>query len=640
MSRALPRADPPTAAPPFAGAACAALSLTMALAAAAGGPAWRALFVAASLAQGAVVLVAWRRGQITARRVLAIAVLLRLAVLWLPPSLSDDAWRYVWDGLVQTHGVGPFAYRPDDAALAFLRGGGLDAQLYARLNSAAYFSVYPPLSQAIFLLAAAAVRLGASPLVGVYAVKAVFAAAEVGGLILLSRMVSPRSLLLYAWHPLVVIESAGQPHGESLMAALLLACVWLARQPPTTRRRTLAGAALGGAVMVKLYPIVLLPLLWRRLGAAAMVGAGVVLIALALPYGSLDAAAHVRASLALYVGLFEFNALPYFLLRDVANWLDGSPRDLGKLYVGKALQLLFLAALPLVFWLDRKRRWPLDRAFAVVLGLYLVCSTTVHPWYLLGVLAMPATLGGDGEESRPQWHWLWFALLTSGTYLRYAAAGWSEAAYLGFVYLAWGGWLALLLWQILPSALQAILRHRGRSKARRAARHLPAGGRLLDLGAGEGYVGRALAEALGAEVILADVAALRRVGLAAVRYDGRRLPFAAASFDGVVLYFVLHHARRPRLVLGEALRVCKAGGRVVVVESVYRRPWERRLLDVLDRGANRLRGGGQMAAQEPFLHFRRAAAWRRLAESLGGRVVALEEHGRPPHRQATLVVEK
>ena len=72
------------------------------------------------------------------------------ALLHLPPSLSDDAYRYVWDGQVQAHGINPYQYVPQDPALEFLQDGAL----YDHLNSPAFYSVYPPVSQLIFGAAA------------------------------------------------------------------------------------------------------------------------------------------------------------------------------------------------------------------------------------------------------------------------------------------------------------------------------------------------------------------------------------------------------------------------------------------------------------------------------------------------------
>ena len=121
-------------------------------------------------------------------------------------------------------------------------------------------------------------------------------------------------------------------------------------------------------------------------------------------------------------------------------------------------------------------------------------------------------------------------------------------------------------------------------------------------------------------------------------YDGRRLPFEAGTFDAVVLYFVLHHAEEAPQVLREALRV--APGRVVVVESVYEKAWDLRLLTVLDRLANRLRSGGKMRGQEEHLHFRTRAAWRNLFAEAGAEILAEQRRGRLVHRQALFVLQR
>jgi SAM-dependent methyltransferase len=164
------------------------------------------------------------------------------------------------------------------------------------------------------------------------------------------------------------------------------------------------------------------------------------------------------------------------------------------------------------------------------------------------------------------------------------------------------------------------------------------GGRVLDLGAGEGYVGEAAAHLTGAAVSLADVLPLNRTALPFTRLVGERLPFSDEHFDTTLLIFVLHHAENPRRLLSEAVRVSRDS--VILAESVHGGPFHHRLLTRLDKAANRLRSGGAMSAQESHLHFRTEEGWKRLIGELGLTVTASRRRGRLIHRQVYLRVEK
>jgi SAM-dependent methyltransferase len=557
------------------------------------------------------------RSQVTLPGVLAVGVLLRVVMIAMPPTLSDDIWRYVWDGLVQANGHNPYLWTPT------LRADLDTGELLSRLNSPNFYSVYPPLSQMLFFPAGLVTRATGEAWLGVYAIKIPLGLAELAALLLLSRMLPARALVLYAWNPLVLIEVA-QGHTELLMLPFLVGTCAAVR----TERLKLAGVLLAGATLVKLYPVLLWPLLWRRGGRRAIWPFVVVCFLAALPYLHPDVPGRVSDSLRLYTSYFEFHAQPYFMLRDWVNVNDPSPANVGRAVAGVWLQRVLLAGVLLVILIDWLRRWPFERSVAIVLALVIVTATTVHPWYLLGLLAIPAIL------VRPWWAWLIFGWLTLGTYVRYLPGG--EAAYLAWSEFAWTALVAGLILQGLRP-LDRVMRFRGRMKASRVWRvgGVRPGSLVLDLGCGEGHVGADLARR-GAAVTLADVEAFGiRRDLPFVRYDGRRLPFADATFDAVALVYVLHHSADAEATLAEALRV---GKRVVVVESVYCSEAGRRVLWTLDVLANRLRGGSVMAGQEEHLHFRRASEWVEVAERLGAVVERLEEHGNPPHRQATLVL--
>lgn len=581
-------------------------------------PAWWYGFVGTVLVASVLLVLLWRRDAVTARQVLVLGIVFRIAFLPLPPILSDDAFRYVWDGLLQVEGINPYVFLPEDPRLASFQ----DEPLFDRLNSASYYSVYPPLSQLIF--AFGGLFYGWGWAASYYVIKGGIALLELGGVLLLARMVEARHLMLYAWHPLALVEGAGQGHTEAATVFFLVAAVW------GVHRRSAVGAslALAAAGLVKLYPLVLFPLLWHRFGWRA-VWPGILLgVVACLPYASGEALFHLVESLRLYVQLFEFNAGLYYAIKEVLRWITG--QDWSKL-LGPAMGLLFAGGLLALYRIDARRRWPFVRSTLWGFGAFFLCSTTVHPWYLLVILPLAVLVGV------PVWGGLWLGAASMGTYLFYVGG-----PYASIVALAWGGAVFLVLWQYGDVMLQELLRRRAVKKVERILPALDAFAgdkeafRVLDLGAGEGYVGAALQRRTGAAVVLADVVDLNRTSLPHTVYDGQTLPWKDGRFDVTMLYFVLHHCADPQRVMQEALRVSRRG--VVVVESTYTRAGQRRLLRVLDRGANRLRSRSTMSGQEANLAFRRPEAWRAMFAALDAEVVAEKRFGTFWHPQVLFVL--
>ena len=243
-------------------------------------------FVAVALAQGAVYLLALRfaRPAVAPRHsvllILAIAATLRLIVIAAPPYLSTDVYRYVWDGRVIAAGINPYRYIPNDPHLAALR----DRDIFPRINRNTYApTIYPPAAEALFFVVT---RVSES----VAAMKAAMVACEAIAIILLLRLLAvaglpPARIIVYAWHPLPLWEFAGSGHIDAAIIALVVSALWYARtrnpepkngsglgasrRPGRTQEDArsggcLTGLALAGGALVKFYPVVLLPALWRR----------------------------------------------------------------------------------------------------------------------------------------------------------------------------------------------------------------------------------------------------------------------------------------------------------------------------------------------------------------------------------------
>ena len=215
---------------------------------------WDRALLAWLLAGSAVCAVAgWQlyRARPTVRTVVLLAVVVRLLAFAAPPSLSDDGYRYLWDGYVQQSGASPFAVTPF---------GGADlgpSELLERMNSPTFYSVYPPVTQAAFAFSA---FWSSDWRVAWYVWKLICLMGEAVTIGLLIRMAGSRGALLYALHPLSWIEAVGQAHSEALMVPALLGAIWMVRRQGL---RWLAGVGVAVAALVKLYPLVLIPLFAR-----------------------------------------------------------------------------------------------------------------------------------------------------------------------------------------------------------------------------------------------------------------------------------------------------------------------------------------------------------------------------------------
>ncbi|MDJ0364042.1 hypothetical protein QMK33_02675 [Hymenobacter sp. H14-R3] len=373
---------------------------------------------------------------------LGAALVFRL--LWLPatPALSDDFYRFRWDGLLASHGHSPFAETPrqllqhpptDSAALPL----GELRRLLPHLNSPTYFSVYPPVAQGLYQVAAAVFPTSETGFLVVVRLALLLADAGAAALLIWLLPLAgwpARRALAYLLHPLVVVEVAGNVHMEGVVVAFLLLTGAL-----LVRRRTrLAAGALALAVASKLLPLLALPLLARQLGRRRFrwflgVLAGSLGL-LFLPYLSWSLLLHIGLSLDLYFQSFEFNASIFYLLLGLGKWLTGV--DL----VGGLGPLLGLGAAYLAFGLARRAGRPrlaaVPQLLLLTLSGYFALATIVHPWYLVPLVALSCF-----SPLRYARVWGGLAILS---YAAYRTTAYTESGLLltleyGIV-LAWAAW--------------------------------------------------------------------------------------------------------------------------------------------------------------------------------------------------------
>jgi alpha-1,6-mannosyltransferase len=238
-------------------------------------------FVKVALGQSAIYLVAaWiifraRSSRSTLLLVIVFSVLFRLSVLFSPPFLSGDIYRYVWDGRVQSAGINPYRYIPAAPELAHLR----DDAIYPKINRREYaHTIYPPVAETLFFLTT---RISESvtwmklTMLG-FELIAIWTIVH-----LLASFGMPRErFLIYAWHPLIVWEFAGSGHLDAVAIAFI-ALAFLARH---RNANFAAGCALACATLIKLFPVVLIPAVYKRWGWKMPVAFALTIVVAYLPY--------------------------------------------------------------------------------------------------------------------------------------------------------------------------------------------------------------------------------------------------------------------------------------------------------------------------------------------------------------------
>src|SRR5690349_10988897 len=218
-------------------------------------------FMEVAFVQSAIyLLAAWivmraRPSNSTVLIAVAFAIVFRLSILFAPPYLSDDIYRYVWDGRVQAAGINPYRYIPAAPELAHLR----DETIYPKINRRDWaHTIYPPAAQAVFFLTT---RISES-VVWMKATMVIFELITIWAIAqLLTLLGRPRQLLLlYAWHPLVIWEFAGSGHVDAISIGFI-ALAFLAWH---NKSNLGAGLTLACATLSKLFPIVLIPAMLKR----------------------------------------------------------------------------------------------------------------------------------------------------------------------------------------------------------------------------------------------------------------------------------------------------------------------------------------------------------------------------------------
>ncbi len=292
--------------------------------------------------------------------VFATAVLFRLTLLFNEPTLSEDFYRYVWDGRVQNAGHGPYDYPPKAPELQGLR----DAS-YERINHKDFRTPYAPTLEVLFRALTKITGNLTCFKLGILLFD--FLLLEILRRLIRIEGAPPAMLLIYAWNPLPVVEFAGSGHADIVGICLLLATFLLVRKS----RTAVGGLTFAAAALTKYLPVLALPWLARKAGWKFFLCAGLLGCVLILCYLTPDL--RMFTGVSVFYTKWWFNDSLFSVFYKLMGGAEPA-RRFGFLFV----------CFSVVFCLVKK--YDAYRSLFIVYGAVLLFSPVVHPWYLCWVL--------------------------------------------------------------------------------------------------------------------------------------------------------------------------------------------------------------------------------------------------------------
>ncbi len=368
---------------------------------------------------GAYFYLVNQKEQFSVRQLIYLGIFFRLLFLFSTPMLSDDFYRFIWDGRLWFNGINPFAElptyymeHPDEAPF------GINTELFNLINSPTHYTVYPPIPQFINWVAAwlASDSIWLSGVI----MRVAHIAAEAGTLFLFPYVlkafkIDVKNIAWYALNPLIIIELVGNLHHEALMIFFLMLFLGYYMK----QNWNWAAFALAMAVAAKLIPLMFLPAILLRLKLKDNIRFLVVFtLSLIIVFAPLLDASFFRGienSLLLYYQKFEFNAGIYYAFRQMGYWVNGYNMIA---LIGKLFALGVTVSILIISFTSYYRKALLSETFLWISTIFALFSLILHPWYIALAILF-------GTITRYKFGFLW-SLLIMGTYAGYSAIGFQE----------------------------------------------------------------------------------------------------------------------------------------------------------------------------------------------------------------------
>lgn len=344
-----------------------------------------------------------------------LALAFRLVFILAIPMLSQDYFRFIWDGRLITTGINPYEFVPDQLIQDPNLNISQAMELFNGMGSlsAGHYSNYAAFNQIIFAIAgwlSAKSILGAVIIFRIIIILADFGILFFGRKLLKSLGLPEHQIFWYILNPFIIIEMTGNLHFEAVMVFFLVLSIYLLHKA----KWFVSAISLGLSISIKLLPLMLLPLLFKYFTTASttlsqislkngfdsdtshpersrridgiwklilyyLICLATVLVSF-LPFYSAEVVSNFLASIGLWFGKFEFNASVYYIIR----WIGFQVKGYNIIEtVGKILPLItVLVIFGFTFFRKYQNTQQLIKNMLFAVSIYLLQSTTVHPWYL------------------------------------------------------------------------------------------------------------------------------------------------------------------------------------------------------------------------------------------------------------------
>ena len=318
----------------------------------------------------------------------AAGVIFRVLFLFSIPNLSQDFYRFIWDGELVSNFINPYLFTPNELLVNAEFTVNNAPTLIGGMGelSPTFYSNYPPLNQLMFGLAA--ILGGKSILGSVVVMRLIIILSDIGIVyfgrkLLKSLNRSPHVIFWYFLNPLIIVELTGNLHFEGVM---LLFFVW-ALYLLSKNSWQLAGIIYAFSILTKLLPLLFLPLFLKYLGWKKSILfyliVGITTLLFVAPFYTPEFLSNYSETVGLWFSNFKFNSSIYNVVKIIGvHFFDAKPWELIITY-GKITPYLVIAVVLLFTFLRKNQKLStLLTSMLWVLTFYLFVSTTVHPWYI------------------------------------------------------------------------------------------------------------------------------------------------------------------------------------------------------------------------------------------------------------------